>query len=361
MVSSYVQPDPDDIREITAALVEAGTLIMMKNSVGQFYNPQFNFNNIPGWRVNEGYMIKMDGADELILNGISVAWNEPLELQPGWQMISYYPRQGVDAIVALSGIVDLLLMAKDGQGRFYSPAFEFSNMGDMVPGQGYLVKMDEAAELVYTVEDELASYSISFAQTSILPVHDNTGENMSLLILSDISEGEVGVYSGDIMVGSGVIQKGKCGISVWGNDPSTPERDGAQEKETIKLRLYRETGEEFDLQYETLTGRNIYETNSLWVVELDEIVNPHSFGIKTISPNPFNSVSRLTFDLSNDGLVNLGLYDVDGRRILDLTNGHLSAGSHSISIDGSDLASGLYFMRLRAGSQSDSRKITLIK
>ncbi|MBT3231445.1 MAG: hypothetical protein HN356_01380, partial [Calditrichaeota bacterium] len=221
MVSSYIQPDPDDIVEIAAGLVDAETLIMMKNSIGQFYNPQFGFNNIPGWMVNEGYMVKMDGADELTLTGEAVPWNEGLALGAGWQIISYYPRQGVDAVLALSGIVEVLLMAKDGEGRFYNPEFGFSNMGNMVPGQGYLLKMDEDAELVYTVEEELAGQTSPYLRPSLLPVHSNTGENMSMLILTDISEGEIGIYSSGNLVGSGAIKNGKCGVAVWGDDSTT--------------------------------------------------------------------------------------------------------------------------------------------
>ena len=361
MVSAYLQPDPDGIITIMADLVEAGTLVMVKNGSGQFYNPQFGFNNIPGWRVDEGYMIKMDGADQLVLIGEAVPWNQPIPLDAGWQMVSYYPRQGIDAILALSGIVDVLLMAKDGAGRFYSPPFGFSNMGNLILGQGYLLKMDEAAELVYTVEERLAAQAAPYAQPTLLPVHPVTNENMSLLVFTDISEGEIGVYSNGNLVGSGVMQDGMCGIAVWGDDPTTERLDGALINEKLELRLHLETGEEYVLNYESLSGNNTYETDALWAVQIEEIANPQNFGITSLAPNPFNAVSRLVFRINDESNVNLAIFDIDGRQVMEVANGHMQAGDHSISIDGSDLASGLYFIRLSAGTQVDSRKLTLIK
>ncbi len=360
MVSAYVQPDPDDIIEITAGLVEAGTLIMMKNTVGQFYNPQFNFNNIPGWRVDEGYMMKMDGADELTLSGESVPWDEPIALDEGWQIISYYPREGVDAVLALSGIVDVLIMAKDGEGRFYNPQFNFSNMGDMIPGQGYLVKMDEAAELVYTVEEEVAQ-STPFRQPEFLPTLPATDNNMSLLVIADNSEGEVGVYSNGNLVGSGVIQNGRCGIAVWGDDPTTENIDGARKDDIMEIYLHNGSILQ-NVRFETEYGENKYSENGFSGIRiLDGIVSPDKFGIIETYPNPFNSRTSLTFNLPEVANIKIALYDLSGRQVADLMDNKLQAGQHSLTIDGENLSSGVYVVQLQAEGKVSKRKLTLIK
>ncbi len=57
-------------------------------------------------------------------------------------MVSYLPRVAVDAVDALSGIVEDLEIAKDGWGNFYIPSWDFSNMGLMREGSGYLLKVD---------------------------------------------------------------------------------------------------------------------------------------------------------------------------------------------------------------------------
>ena len=361
MVSVYVQPDPDDVVEIMTDLVEAESLIMVKNGSGQFYNPQFGFNNIPGWLVEEGYMIKMDGADDLTLAGEPVPWDHAIELDPGWQMISFYPRQGVEAILALSGIVDVLLMAKDGAGRFYSPAFGFSNMGDMVAGMGYLLKMDEATELIYTVEEEVAHQSRPMMLPKFVPSHKNTSENMSLLVLTDLSEGEIGVFSNNEFVGSGVIQDGRCGIAVWGDDPTTPIIDGSLENDPFTLEYFN-SGKNCTIQFDLIKGNGRYDTDDFQVVYLKDLeITPDQFGITTAYPNPFNSRSVVEYSLPQASLIDVALFDLNGRKVLQLVEGFIQAGQYSVTIDGSDLASGIYILQLQAGKIESKQKVTLIR
>ncbi|MBT3231900.1 MAG: T9SS type A sorting domain-containing protein [Calditrichaeota bacterium] len=359
-VSAYVQPDPDDIVEIMSGLVDAETLIMVKNGNGQFYNPQFGFNNIPGWMVDEGYMIKMDGADELTLIGEPVPWDQAIALDPGWQMISYYPRQGVNAVLALSGIVDVLLMAKDGAGHFYSPAFGFSNMGDMIAGQGYLLKMDEAAELVYTVEEEVVAESTPIQLPRMLPIHPNTGENMSLLVLTDLQDGELGVYANDRFVGSGVIQNGKCGIAVWGDDEMTEVKDGLSEGETFTLKMT----DNIPLKVSRVISGNglVYSKDDFTVVELEsETQLPSEYFLSVAFPNPFNSVTSLSYGLPESSTINIRVYDDAGRYVTTLIDGDQRAGSYSVTWDARDVPSGIYLVRLEAGSHHAVKKAMLIK
>jgi len=362
MVSTYLQPDPDDVRIVTAELVETGTLILMKNTIGQFYNPQFNFNNIPGWVVSEGYLIKMDGDDELTVNGMPVAPDDPIALRSGWQIVSYFPREPIDAVVALSGLGENLLMAKDGSGHFYNPAFNFSNIGDMIPGQGYLIKVNDEGELIYNLEDEFASnHSGDFNKPQLLPIHHPTSENMSLLILSEIASGEVGVYTKGKLVGSGVVQNGKCGIAVWGDDPSTPELDGALIGDRLDITFINKNGQ-ISLNLEYIIGSGIYSPNDFQAIRLKEIItSPTEFGLVSIFPNPFNNRCGITYNLTTNSVIELSIFDLAGRKIIELDSGQKPAGQHTISIVSPLISSGVYIIQLKTKTGVSKRKLTLIK
>jgi len=362
MVSVYVQPDPDDVRDITSDIVEAGTLIMMKNTVGQFYNPQFNFNNIPGWNFAEGYMIKMDDADELAISGMAVAPNDAIALRAGWQIVSYFPRDPIDAIVALSGLGENLVMAKDGAGRFYNPAFNFSNMGDMVPGQGYLVKVNEIGELIYNLENELAfSPSTEFSEPNLIPIHPPTNENMSLLVLTDIPEGEIGVYANGNLVGSGVIQDFKCGIAIWGDDPTTKNIDGAIKGDQLEFSIMG-AEEKYEFQIELIEGSGQYSPNDFQAIRISQIkVSPDEFGLVSIFPNPFNNHSTITYNLLENSEIELSIFDLTGRRVIDLASGQKPIGKYSTTIGASNLSSGVYIVHLRSNTGTSKRKLTLVK
>jgi len=363
MVSVNLQPDPDDIRVLMRELVEADLLLLMKDGQGRFYSPEFDFCNIPGWNVADGYQMKMDDAGEVTLAGITVMADDAISLTDGWNLISYYPRTPIDAIVAFSGIVDQLLIAKDGWGRFYNPEWGFSNMGDLEELRGYQVKVTEDLDLVYRLqaEDDEFVLNVCNRQGKLL-VHPLTGNNMSLLVKGGrVQDGEIGVFTNGELVGSGVLEDGVCGIAIWGDDPTTPEIDGAVEGASLELSVFDENGSH-PVQFETLAGDDLYQLDGFWAVELMEVTMlPDEFGIVSAYPNPFNSQTRVTYNLMEATHIDLALFDLSGRRIFDLVFGHRNAGQYAVVIDGSSLASGVYLVQLKANGDVSRSKITLVK
>lgn len=79
------------------------------------------------------------------------------------------------------------------------------------------------------------------------------------------------------------------------------------------------------------------------------------------SPNPFRQATRITYRLTESGPVSLVLYDVLGRTVRRLVDGHQPAGEHEVTIDGQGLAAGIYWYRLNASGQSEARQAILIR
>jgi hypothetical protein len=78
-------------------------------------------------------------------------------------------------------------------------------------------------------------------------------------------------------------------------------------------------------------------------------------------PNPFNPTTVVGFQLSVFGHTSLKVYDMLGREVATLVDGVMSAGSHQVTFDGSALSSGIYLVRLTAGSESRVMRMTLLK
>lgn len=78
-------------------------------------------------------------------------------------------------------------------------------------------------------------------------------------------------------------------------------------------------------------------------------------------PNPFNPVTTIPFSLPMEERVHIEVFDILGRRVQTLTNDTWAAGSHTVTFDGTRLASGVYIIRMRAGSATETSKMTLIK
>ena len=84
-----------------------------------------------------------------------------------------------------------------------------------------------------------------------------------------------------------------------------------------------------------------------------------SFQLDQNYPNPFNPSTTITFDLPRAGFTSLKVYDLLGNELRTLVSGELSAGVHQSRFEGTGLASGVYFYRLRSGSFTQTRKLIL--
>jgi hypothetical protein len=78
-------------------------------------------------------------------------------------------------------------------------------------------------------------------------------------------------------------------------------------------------------------------------------------------PNPFNPSTQIRFTLDAGRQTRVAVYDLLGREVAVLVNGTLSAGSHQVTFDASGLASGVYLVRLEAGGEVFTRRMTLFK
>lgn len=85
------------------------------------------------------------------------------------------------------------------------------------------------------------------------------------------------------------------------------------------------------------------------------------FTLHPAYPNPFNAEARVAFDLPQTAQVIAKLYTVQGREAATLTDRVYDAGSHELSISGSNLATGVYLLRLSAGSSVATQKLVLLK
>jgi len=92
-----------------------------------------------------------------------------------------------------------------------------------------------------------------------------------------------------------------------------------------------------------------------------ELHLPASIYLAENYPNPFNPTTIISFGLPEDSRVSLRLYDISGREVLNLTEGHFSAGRHELVLDASELSSGSYFYSLEAGSFKQVKRMLLLK
>jgi len=111
----------------------------------------------------------------------------------------------------------------------------------------------------------------------------------------------------------------------------------------------------------TATGGTL--TTICGVVGLSNINSgiPDYFYLEQNYPNPFNPSTKISFNLPVSGFTTLKVYDIMGREVSELISNDLHAGSHSVTFNGEDLASGIYYYRLESGGNVAVKKMLLVK
>ncbi|HEY3294477.1 MAG TPA: S8 family serine peptidase [bacterium] len=88
---------------------------------------------------------------------------------------------------------------------------------------------------------------------------------------------------------------------------------------------------------------------------------PTTFYLKQNYPNPFNPTTRIEYGLPKAAPVSLDIFDILGRNVAVLSAGTQDAGVHTVSFDGTNLGSGIYYCRLRAGEFVHVQKMLLMR
>ncbi|MDK9699697.1 MAG: S8 family peptidase [bacterium] len=88
---------------------------------------------------------------------------------------------------------------------------------------------------------------------------------------------------------------------------------------------------------------------------------PTDFQIQSVYPNPFNPSTTIAFSLPRSSEVKLSVYDVSGRLVANLGEKNYTAGFHSLQWNASNVAAGMYIVRMEAAGTVSTHKALLMK
>jgi len=107
-------------------------------------------------------------------------------------------------------------------------------------------------------------------------------------------------------------------------------------------------------------------TTSVDIITDDGFVLPDEYALHQNYPNPFNPVTTLRYNLPENRLVNIIIYDMLGRRVKTLINQNQDAGHKSVTWDatndfGKPVSAGIYLYQIQAGEYISTKKMVLLK
>lgn len=89
--------------------------------------------------------------------------------------------------------------------------------------------------------------------------------------------------------------------------------------------------------------------------------NPNGFALYTTYPNPFNSKATVRYSLDFASEINLNVFNMSGKKILEVEKRQMQPGSYTVDFDCSELASGTYIARLESLGRLSETKLILVK
>jgi hypothetical protein len=118
-----------------------------------------------------------------------------------------------------------------------------------------------------------------------------------------------------------------------------------------------------DLSYQDVSRWYYTWIGDKWdaITSVEEEVLPETYSLSQNYPNPFNPTTTIKYSVANAGFVNLKVFDILGRQVMELVNRQQDKGNYTVSFDGSNLSTGVYFYKLESGNFTSIKKMMLIK
>ena len=341
---------------------------------------------------DKGYWVVVGSDASLQVQGLPTA---PVTygLNPGNNLISYgystgqaigdgFPTDAIASMSAVYGEGAMALVDDDGFAGSLSTLDAGSGYW-VVANQGFTFEYNEPstagriAEPVPVAIPEEYRYIQSPNQFFYF-VKEATIE------ANEISQGDwIVAYNNDVVVGSRQYTNGGMIdvpiMGVWFDEEDVNRQSDYLSAATAgycdekngdvpTIKIHRENGDIVDMYVEVEEGYNpSFANGSHALVTLsDGIEMPSSIALHAAYPNPFNPSTMIEYTLGNqqdDYFVNLSIYDIRGRLVTQLVNDIQAANYEKYQVvwNADMQSSGVYFVRLTAGSTVKHQKIMLIK
>jgi hypothetical protein len=368
-VSTRVIPDNQDMQTICTEILD--NLDFVRNNEGYMLRkigPVW-INSIGDWITTEGYLFKMNFDDEFTISGSVIDTQTPIDLLFGYQMISYLPKFPINTSEVFADVLSNLDFVRNTDGQMFrkiGPNW-INSIGDMQPGEGYLVKMYASDVLIYPVSDEKFTSVENHGSTHFNFKGGNPADPVWTIYFekSSLEKGdEIAVYDEEKLAGAGLVVSDNIlenTIPVFsnlykdGHKPIVKVWDKSVNKEYI-LSDYT-----FSNPYGDAWIENIFPANdgeySLLHFSATGISDENMISNISIYPNPSEGIFNISIE-GVSGKIQIKVFDVHGN---DYRKFEIE-GTKSYTIkklDLKELSPGVYFINFSGNEISRVKKIVI--
>jgi hypothetical protein len=338
-------------------------------STAYLFNSGSGYVSTDSLESGRGYWLKFDSDQSISLSGLP-RYALAIDVKARWNIVG-----SISKGIPSSSVVSV---GTSIRSSFFGYHHGYFIADTIQPGKGYWVKVTSDGQLY-----EDSSFSSSMRASGLFK--ENPGANR--IIIRDNSGNEQTLYFGK-------VSTDKPDVGEYEMPPAAPS--GLFDARFASDRLVELVEDGRTKEFPVLISSAAYPITIRWEqqsplqavlrvgtkeipltadgvtsvgdakAQIALVVNgisevPKVFALEQNFPNPFNPVTIVNYQLPSDNYVSLKIYSVLGQEVMTLVNGMQEAGYRSVSFDGSNLPSGVYFYRLTAGSFSAMKKMLLLK
>ena len=263
---------------------------------------------------------------------------------------------------------------KSEDGKLYWPEMNSYDMINFYPFKAYQIA--SYFELDYTFPKDEIIIATSTINPSGIPqfyiLDINTGNNMSLGILNSawdielVNGDEIGVFSENgTLAGSGIYNSNNMGITIWGDDETTTEKEGLLpgEKFTLLLKHIEDGFEDSVIVSSWAEGDSIYSADKISIIE--EIIIKQSeeerFYNFNIYQSYYNNSYQFEISVPEETAVQINVMGYDGRFLKNILTKVYPKGKYLEEVIINDMPSGIYFFSMKTSKKIITKKIPVFR
>jgi flagellar hook assembly protein FlgD len=332
----------------------------------------------------QGYWIKIPSDTTVLELGGSIT-NDTIPVNQGWNLVG-----SVSTPVSISSTTIQATPARNSVSNFYDYSNGYHIASTIYPWQGYWVKTDTIGTVIEKgtsqyppkATNPVAAYSsITFsdgkgnAQPLYFTVDDHNEINLAKFEMPPAfasADFDARFASNRILetYPSTLRTPRSFGIAVHSsaNAPLTVSWDIVG-RSTMSIALQVLEGGKVVKSIEmkrTGSVKGVSSASGSLALVIAGAQIPKEFSLSQNYPNPFNPTTRIDIGLPVAANTNVAVYNILGQKIATLSNGYAEAGMHTFVWNGQDqaghaVATGVYFVRMSAGSFTATKKMLLMK
>jgi hypothetical protein len=203
-----------------------------------------------------------------------------------------------------------------------------------------------------TTQEKLFTFSgIELEQNDSLKILNLDDNTIDIISYGTAKDYQIDLYYGS-QIGVDKFQNSNIQLSANTTHKLVPNWTDIT---NLQLKIYVDEGNDGTID------DTLYIENTVDVKDEGNLLSPNEYNLAQNYPNPFNPSTKISWQSPVGSYQTLKIYDVLGNEVATLVNEYREAGRYEVTFDASNLASGIYFYRLQAGSFVETKKMLMLK